>query len=139
MNQPVGPTDHSQHSPNPYSTFVSPEADLQLPQQTKHSRVGICSFVGAIISGLISLALFGSIAFLAIWNPAPLEGNNAAVYMAVGLMSFAVIAVSVLSIGLGIASLFQKDRRRVLGILGLIFSTAIVLTIGGLMLLGSVV
>ena len=135
---PVDPTDLSQQPLNPYSSSGVPQTGLQLPRQ-KHSGMGVCSFIGAITSGLILFSLFCVIAYVAMGDPAVFENpNNPGMMLLVGLMSISLIMVSTVSIGLGIASLFQKDRKRVFGVLGLVFSLLMIALIGGLMVLGSV-
>ena len=102
----------------------------------KHSRLGIASFIMAIISiaGMI-LAIFllvsaiGSqldpAAIQAGEVPAMPEGLMKSVITATGLF-FLFIILSLIGAVLGVAGLFQKDRLKLFSILGLVFNGLLV-------------
>jgi hypothetical protein len=54
-----------------------------------------------------------------------------------GAMIFALIALDVVGLGLGIAGCFQKNKKKVFAILGTIFSAVTALGTIGLIIIGS--
>ena len=57
----------------------------------------------------------------------------------VGLLALGSIALLLAGVGLGIAGVFQKQRRRLFSVLGMIFNGSLLLAILGLMLIGLMV
>ena len=101
----------------------------------KHSGLGIASFITSIASGLplaLIVILAGTIEAL---TPGGMDSQSP-VAMAVGLAMFFFIFIGLVSIGLGIAALIQKDRKKIFAILGTVFSAVVVFGIFGLLLIG---
>ncbi len=101
----------------------------------KHSGIGIASFAISIAAGLMLLGLF---VVAGILHDA-LQGPHNRGQMAVGFAAMGLMALDAVAFGLGIASLFQPRRNKVLGILGLVFSGLALLGTLGLILIGLVV
>jgi hypothetical protein len=84
----------------------------------KHSGLGIASFTLSILGAICIFATFVIAGFLG-------HNQTGGYYPGQTLVGFALIFfifILILSLGLGIASIFQKGQKRVLGILGLVFS-----------------
>lgn len=103
--------------------------------EPKHSKLGIASFVLAIILGIFIVLTFIVAGFLA---TQPTENEEMRDTL-VGAALIIFLAAEVLPIGLGIASLFQPKTRPLFAILGLTFSVLTLFGSAGLMLLGAAV
>jgi hypothetical protein len=96
----------------------------------RHSGLGIASFVISLIMApallviVVMAALIGS------------SDDESPANIIVGLLALGSIALLLTGIGLGIAGVLQKQRRRMFSVLGLVFNASLVLGILGLMLIG---
>lgn len=95
-------------------------------QDTRSSRLGIASF-----SLGISAIFFGLLAFFApsmfeeysvLWDDVPCIGLISAILMAI------------VGLGLGIAAVVQRGRSKTFGILGIVFTVLVLLSLGCLSL-----
>ncbi|MDR2100233.1 MAG: hypothetical protein LBP40_05345 [Campylobacteraceae bacterium] len=98
--------------------------------EQKHSKLGIASFIIAIICVLSLFALFVVAGML---ESSGGIGEEAA--MIVGALFFLFIILCIISIGLGIAGLIVKGKK-VFAVLGLVFSVGIFLLSIFLIILG---
>ena len=108
---------------NPYQTSVSTSPPA-LPREG-HSKLAVASFVTAIVGGLLFLTLGVSIGYMELNTPGGIDETSKAVI----LMGFGIILalfVLLISLGLGISGLIQKERKRVFSILGVIFSSVVI-------------
>lgn len=92
-------------------------------QPMKHSGIGIASFIISIVSGLFFF-LFQVIAHI-IEPATPDEGS--AVEIVLGLLLFLGLGLSPVGTLLGIAGVFQKNRKRIFAVLGLAFNLVIII------------
>lgn len=101
---------------NPYQTsvFTNPSA---LPREG-HSKLGITSFVTAIVGGLSFFILCGALGYMEMNTPGGVDETSKAVL----LMGFGLILTIFISLGLGIAGFIQKKRKRIFSVLGFILS-----------------
>ena len=100
----------------------------------KHSGIGIASFVISLAAGCLLLALLVIAGFLnsgRVEHGKPYPGQTI-----VGLALIALMGADVVAAGLGVASLFQNTKKRLFGILGLVFSSLTLLGGVGLVLIG---
>ena len=125
------------NSENPYSASRTPIQDQQGPiiAKQKHSRLGIASFVLAMLIGILAVGLVVTAGIVEASSPGGID-EQSAVAIIVGLGIFAIIGLSFVGCGLGIAGLFQPNRNRLFGILGLIFNTLIIFGLVGLIAIG---
>lgn len=86
----------------------------------KHSGLGIASFVISLLVAL-GMCLLIALSSLAL-TAAGTSLNSELPVIGVGILMMLTIGASLVSIGLGIGSLFEKLRRKVFGILGIVFS-----------------
>lgn len=124
---------------NPYSS-TGPVSNVPgyYPSEKKHSGLGICSFIGVVLSGILFVAMIILVGTVVANDPSGAVDDNSPMVMLIGLLGIGMMVSSLASIGLGIACLFQSDRKRVFGILGLIISVLMFLAVAGLMVLGTV-
>ncbi len=100
----------------------------------KNSGLGVASFAISIAVGCLMLGVFIVGGLL---NAGRVErGQTYPGQMIIGLVAIFLLAADVLAAGLGIAALCQKGRKRLFGVLGLVFSSATILGSIGLMVLG---
>lgn len=92
----------------------------------KHSGFGIASFIIAVGVGVLDLLLFGLAFVLGGIVPSVVQRGSTILYVFGAIVMLGFVA-SLVGSGLGIAGLRQKNRKRVLSILGLIFNCAIVI------------
>jgi hypothetical protein len=119
-------------------------------RENRHSRMGIASFVISILSTVLVVTLFiiaaviGASAFGNVQDPQSidpqsLQDSPALVGLAaVGLGMLASIAFYLLGLGLGVAGIIQRRRKRFFAVLGAIFNGIVLLLIVGLVAFGFV-
>jgi len=103
---------------------LKPVAGLQpAPQpEEKHSTLGIISFGISIAVGVLMLAVF---TIAGILNQGRVQhGQSYPGQLIIGCSAIFLLAADVLAVGFGIAALCDKGKRRLFGILGLVFSSA---------------
>lgn len=101
----------------------------------RHSGLGITSFIVAILVGLIEVGIIGAASIAEVKNPGVLNEESQWA-MAAGLGMCGGILLALVGAGLGIAGLMQSQRYKVFAILGLVFNSAIILGMIGLIALG---
>jgi hypothetical protein len=104
-------------------------------EEKKHSGLGIASFITSIASGIPIFLLFAIAAVIGASTPGGLDEQSVAAVV-VGLCLFFFVGVALVALGLGIAGLFQKERKKIFAILGTIFSAATLVGTLILMILG---
>lgn len=87
--------------------------------------MGIASFVISVSIAVLMLMLFAVAGYLS--SHRPIGAVRYPGQVTIGLIMIVLIAADIVAIGLGVASLFQSERKRVLGVLGLVFSVMTVL------------
>lgn len=88
----------------------------------RHSGLGIASFVTSLSAGLL---LFGAVAVAAVMQATSHgEGidQTAPATVLAGLVMIFGLALELVAVGLGIAGLCQRGRRRLFAALGLVFA-----------------
>jgi len=103
--------------------------------ERKHSGLGIASFVISIITGLMMFMLFVVAGVMETSTPGGMDENSMEA-MLVGLFLFALLFLDLLAVGLGVAGLFQKERRKLFAVLGLVFAAATIVVALLLVLIG---
>ncbi len=90
-------------------------------EELKHSGLGITSFITSLVSGVLLFILFAVAGVLQASTPGGMNEESASAVL-IGLFLFAFLFVALVALGLGIAGLLQKDRKKVFAVLGTIFS-----------------
>jgi magnesium-transporting ATPase (P-type) len=104
---------------NPYQTSVSTNPPA-LPREG-HSKLGIASFVTAIVGGLSFFILCVSLGYMEMNTPRGVDQTSKA-FILMRNGAFLALFILLLSLSLGIAGFFQKERKRIFSILGFNFS-----------------
>ena len=130
--------DYRTYTPYPYPQQAGYAPYPPYPPPPRgHSPVGVVSFVLAILSVLglagivVASAILAARAQSAGPEPAGPESRQA---MLVGLVFLLSMFGAFVGFGLGVGSLFQSGRNRVLGALGLCLNLLILLGVGVLLL-----
>jgi len=98
-------------------------------EEKKHSGLGIASFITSIVSGLLIFLLIVVAGVMEASTPGGIDEESAGAVM-VGLFLFAFLGAALVALGLGIAGLLQKERKKLFAILGTVFSAvSLVVTI----------
>lgn len=117
-------------SENPYdSSYSSPAATL-------HSGLGIASFVTSLLGGFAGFAVIVACVVMISENVEELPDDDFGL-MLLGLGAIGCGGLILVSIVLGIAALFQADRKKLFAVLGLVFSGLACLAFVGMFILGS--
>jgi hypothetical protein len=120
---------------NGYSP-VGQQARKGITMERKHSGLGIASFITSVVAS-ISLVLLVVIAgALEVSAPGWIDEESVAA-MVLGLFIFALLVVDIVALGLGIAGLIQKNRKKLFAILGTVFAAATILGILFLIVIGN--
>lgn len=106
--------------------------------EQKHSGIGIASFVISILAGILIFLVFAVAGSLEVSTPGGIDENSTEAIM-IGLAIIGLLFFNVLAVGLGIGGLLQKERKKIFAILGTVFSSFLILSVIGLMILGTMV
>jgi hypothetical protein len=98
----------------------------------KHSGIGIASFVLSLVVGISMLLLFAVAGIMNIRNP----GGSQESKVIIGLVGILLMFLDIVAAALGIATLCQKEKKKLFGVLGLSFSLLVIMLSGGLIVLG---
>jgi hypothetical protein len=121
---------------NPYrSASFSDHVPRAALVEKKHSGLGIASFILSLLVGLLMFVAIGVVAVMATINQQDVADDSVEAIM-LGMIIFGLLFVDFIALVLGIAGLCQTNRQRLFAGLGTFFSLAIVIMVGGLMLLG---
>ncbi|MDR1614382.1 MAG: hypothetical protein LBS26_02305 [Campylobacteraceae bacterium] len=93
-------------------------------EERKHSGLGIASFIMSILSIICIFTLLVVAGTIEVSTPGGMDENSVEAVI-IGACYFLFVGFSIIGIGLGIAGLFSKERKKLFAILGLIFSSAI--------------
>lgn len=103
--------------------------------EKKQSGLGIASFIIALVGGFVMFAVFGIAGYLEhTMDGGMTEESPEAVLVGLAMMGDGLLVL--LGLGLGIAGLFQSDRKKLFAILGLALNGLIVLGAAGLVAIG---
>ncbi len=105
------------------------------PTLPPYSGLGIASFAVSLIAAVLTLALIGICAALVHSQPDSLD-EDSPMAMLVGMAMMVGVFAELAAAALGIGSLFQRDRRKLYGVLGLIFAIATLLGVAALIVFG---
>ena len=106
---------------------------------SKHSGLGIASFVMSIFVGLTMFLCFmvaGIMQMQAERQGQSSVDESSPIAIIIGLFILADILLCLVSFILGIAALFQTERKKVFAVLGIVFSVLIGIGTVGMIILG---
>ena len=122
-----------QNPSTPSHPYASPVTDQMETGPLKASGLGITSFILGIVSGLSSILIIGYAGYLEISTAGDLSENAA---MAIGFSMLLSLGCCFVGACLGVAAMFQTNRSKVFGAIGLAINVMIILGVIGLMILG---
>jgi len=103
---------------------------------TPHSGMGIAAFITSLCGAMSMLGLIVTAGIIETTTPGGMdETSMSAILVGLGLMGTAMMQL--VAFGLGVAGVFQADRRRVFAVLGLVISIGSMLSVILLMILGA--
>lgn len=91
------------------------------PPELKHSGLAIASFVTSVVSGVAIFLVIVIAGVLETSTPGGMDDDSAGT-MIIGLLAIFFILTAIVALGLGIAGILQRDRRKVFAILGVTFA-----------------
>lgn len=100
-----------------------------------HSRMGIASFIIALAQGFLTLLVIIFAGILTTMGP---QHENEAGFAILGLFVIGGIFTHLVGMGLGIAGMVQKSRKKVFSILGFVFNITVILFVIFLMIIGMI-
>ena len=101
----------------------------------KHSGLGIASCALSMVSGFLMAVLVVVAAVIESSTPGGMDEESVTAVV-IGLGMFGLLGAAILAFCLGIAGVFQKERKKIFAILGLIFSAVSFLGLSLLILIG---
>jgi hypothetical protein len=104
--------------------------------ELKHSGLGITAFIMSLVMGLITFIVVIIAGVLETSSPGGMD-ENAVAAMVVGFLIIGCILVQLVALGLGIAGLIQKNRKKIFAVLETVFSGMTILGVVFLMLIGT--
>ncbi|MBI1322603.1 hypothetical protein GC170_05390 [bacterium] len=102
----------------------------------KQSGLGIASFVLSILCGFAIFSIIVVAGYLDMSRPEGLDDNSPEALF-IGFSMILAMGITVVAFGLGLAALFQRNRRMSLAILGMFFSCMIIVGTILLIILGN--
>lgn len=103
--------------------------------EKKHGGLGIASFIIALVAGFAMFAVFGIAGYLQMSTEGGMtEESPAAALVGLAMMGDGLLVL--LGLGLGIAGLFQADRKKLFAVLGVAINALIIIGTAGLMIIG---
>jgi len=100
-----------------------------------HSGLGISAFIISVGAGLLMFLVFVAAGVLETTTPGGMDEESVGALL-VGLAMFGLLFLDLVAIGLGIAALFQKQRKKVFAVLGIIFAVSTIVITLALMVIG---
>ena len=116
-------------------TIVSDQIE-QSNEEQKHSGIGIASFIISIVVGLLIFIVFIVAGVLAASTPGGID-EESALSIIIGLFIIAFILADLVALGLGIAGLVQKNRKKIFAVLGTIFSSVTIIGTVAIIIVGN--
>ncbi len=104
--------------------------------ETKHSGMGIAAFVISLLAGAFMLGLVVVAGAIEMSTPGGMDERSLTA-LGLGLLILLTMVADVVAAALGIAALAQRDRKKVFGILGLVFAVATLIGVVVLMIVGN--
>lgn len=104
-------------------------------EELKHSGLGIASFIVSIAAGVCIFFTFVIAGAIEATTPGGMNEESVTAII-IGLLLVIFLFATLVSLGLGIGGLFQKQRKKIFAILGTVFSATITLGTVALIALG---
>ncbi len=103
--------------------------------ELKNSGIGVASFVLSLVAGIGFFIVFMIAGYVEVTTPGGMDEESAEAVI-IGLLIIGMLLLQLVSLGLGIGGLLQKDCKRTLAVLGTVFSGGAIVCILGVIVLG---
>jgi hypothetical protein len=113
----------------PYPNYYAQYQPGGMPVTPTQSGLGVASFIVSVVCGLLFVGAFGVIIAAMSKSPTQDLPDDAPEAMTGGCMILAALGGAAVGCVLGLINFFQPDRKKLFGILGVVFN-------GGMLLLG---
>ena len=107
-------------------------------EEQKHSGLGIASFITSIVVGMFMFGLIVAAGVMEASTPGGLDEESVEAVV-IGLLMFLFLGLTMVALGLGIAGIVQKGRKKLFAILGTIFSSLTILLTAFILIIGMTV
>ena len=104
----------------------------------KHSSLGIASFVLSLVTGLAMAVVVTVAGVLESTTPGGMAESSFSAVI-IGLFVIFLLGGTLLALGFGIAGCRQKDRKRILAVLGTVFASFTILVTIALIVIGNTI
>lgn len=104
-------------------------------QSLKHSGIGIASFAMSLGVLIVTFVLVVVAGVMEASTPGGINEESPAAIM-LGLAIIGMVLLNIVAFGLGVGTMFQKDRKRLFGVLGMTFSALTIVGIISLIMFG---
>jgi len=101
----------------------------------KHSGIGIASFAMSVGILIVTFVLVVVAGVMEASTPGGINEESPAAIM-LGLSIIGMVVLNIVAFGLGIGTIFQKDRKKLFGVLGMAFSALTIIGIISLIMFG---
>lgn len=101
----------------------------------KHSGLGVASFIISVVTGVLLFLLIVIAGAIEASTPGGMDEESATAVV-IGLFVILFLCVMLVALGLGVAGLLQKERKKIFAILGVVFSVFFFVVTLLLMLIG---
>ncbi|MBM4128247.1 MAG: hypothetical protein FJ247_13080 [Nitrospira sp.] len=105
-------------------------------ESQKHSGLGIASVITSIVSGILAFLVIAIAGVVEASAPGRLDEESFGVAV-LGILLLASLGGNALALGLGIGGLVQKEKNKILAILGTVLSGVSVVILSCVMILGN--
>ena len=104
----------------------------------KQSGLGIASFVLSIFCGFLVFSIIMIAGYLEMSRPEGIDEKSPEALI-IGFSMILAMGITVIAFGLGLAALFQRNRRMSLAVLGMFFSAMVIVGTILLVIIGNTV
>ena len=104
-------------------------------ESQKHSGLGIASFITSIVSAIFIFMTLVVAGVVEIASPGGMDEASATAVI-IGLFLIVFVFASLVALGLGFGGIFQKERKKIFSILGIVFSIVTLMCTTSVMLIG---
>jgi hypothetical protein len=118
-----------------YAPYPQPPS-VAMAAPEKHAELGIASLILSVLMGMALFVMFVIAGVMESSSPDGLDEESAGA-MILGLLLILGIGFEFVALGLGLGSLFQPNRKKLLGILGLVISLLTLFVLMVVIILGA--
>ena len=111
------------------------ESEVIPAVKLKHSGMGIASFATSVVVGLLIIVCYIAIVAKTVATGGTLDKHSSFAIIS-GMIVIGLLLCDLIALGLGIAGIFEKKRKKIYAILGTIISAVMILMVISLTIIG---